>query len=64
MTLNSATLVLVILAAVNQGLDTLFRVNLVNSVLGVVPGLDTAFNLLVGLSGLYVAYNKWFAKKK
>jgi len=52
--LHMVTFTLVIVGAVNWGLTAL-GFNLVNMIVGSVPGLEKIIYLLVGVSGLVVA---------
>ena len=55
-------LILVLVGGLNWGLVGLLNLNLVTLILGSVPILVTIVYDLVGLSALYIAYNK-FVKK-
>ena len=55
-------LILVLVGGLNWGLVGLLNLNLVTLILGSVPVLVTIVYDLVGLSALYIAYNK-FVKK-
>lgn len=45
---------LVVIGALNWGLVGLFNLNLVNLILGSVPGLERLVYILVGVSALYI----------
>jgi len=45
---------LVIIGAINWGLVGLFRLNLVEVLLAFIPGFATFFNILIGVSGVYI----------
>lgn len=49
---------LVVVSAVNQGLAALLNVNVINMILGFAPALERVFYILVGLSGLWLLYEK------
>jgi len=51
--------VLVVIGAVNWGLVGLGGWNVVNLLLGRVAWLESLVYVLVGLSGLYMAYRLW-----
>ena len=55
-------LILVLVGGLNWGLVGLLNINLVTLILGSVPILVTIVYDLVGLSAIYIAYNK-FVKK-
>lgn len=48
--------ILMIIGAINWGLVGVFKLNIVNMLLGDVPILETIVYALVGLAGLYAAY--------
>ncbi|MCF7812596.1 DUF378 domain-containing protein [Candidatus Gracilibacteria bacterium] len=60
--LDSVAYVLVIIGAINWGLTGL-GFNLVEFLLGSMPTLEMIVYLLVGLSGLYVAFGLKVEKK-
>ena len=51
--------VLVVIGAVNWGLVGLGGWNVVNLIVGSIPWLESLVYVLVGISGLYMAYRKW-----
>lgn len=52
-----------VVGALNWGLMGVLEANLVNSLLGSVPLAEKIVYLLVGLSGLYLAYLEWGGAK-
>ncbi|MBN1644999.1 DUF378 domain-containing protein [Candidatus Woesearchaeota archaeon] len=48
--------VLVVIGSVNWGLVGLFKFNLVTTILGSIPILETIVYVLVGIAGLYLIY--------
>lgn len=54
--LNSVSMVLVTLGALNWGLVGAFRLDLVQTILGTSPALVQLVYILIGLAGLYGVY--------
>ncbi len=61
-TVDLIALVLVLVGALNWGLVGLLNIDLVAVIFGSVPVLAKIVYDLVGLSALYVAYNKFIKK--
>lgn len=55
---------LVVVGAVNWGLVGLLNMNLVNTVLGAWPGVERVVYILVGVSGLWLAYDAYVNMSK
>lgn len=55
--LQQAANILVLVGAINWGLIGLLNLNLVNTVLGSVAGLEKIVYILVGLSGVLMLIN-------
>lgn len=55
--LQQAANILVLVGAINWGLVGLLNLNLVNTVLGSVAGLEKIVYILVGLSGVLMLMN-------
>ena len=53
---------LVVIGAINWGLVGLLGMNLVEAILGAGSMLTKIVYILVGVSGLLVAYNQWVQK--
>ncbi len=56
-TLDWIAYVLLIVGGLNWGLFGAFKFNLVTTIFGAIPFLETIVYLLVGVSALYVAYS-------
>ena len=56
--------VLLVVGALNWGLIGLLNMNLVNSLLGAWPTVETVVYVLVGVSGLWYLYNWWMGMSK
>jgi uncharacterized protein len=54
-TVHMVAFALVVVGALNWGLMGLADFNLVNTLLGSMPGVEKLVNVLVGASGLYLA---------
>lgn len=63
-TYRTVALVLVVVGAVNWGLVGALGTNLVSSLLGDGSLFEKVVYLLVGASGLYVAYLEWGTAKR
>lgn len=61
--LDTLTMVLVVVGAINWGLVGLLNLNLVSAVLGSGTALERVVYLLVGASGVLVLW-KWYGGKK
>lgn len=61
-TVDLIALVLVLVGALNWGLVGLLNIDLVAVIFGSIPVLAKIVYDLVGLSALYVAYNKFIKK--
>lgn len=55
--LQQAASILIIVGAINWGLVGLLNLNLVNTVLGSVAGLEKIVYILIGLSGVMALIN-------
>lgn len=53
--LHMVSFSLVIIGALNWGLVGLFGFNLVNTIFGTMPGIETVVYILVGVSAVYLA---------
>lgn len=61
--LDWATMVLVVIGAINWGLVGAFQFDLVQTVLGTSPLLAQVTYILIGVSGLYTFYKMIMMKK-
>ena len=57
-----AAFALVIIGAINWGLVAAWRFDIVQAIFGSMPKLAQAVYLLIGISGLWIGYCKYFKK--
>lgn len=55
--LHPLAFLLVVVGAINWGLVGLFGFNLVNTILGGIPGVENIVYILVGAAGVYSIYD-------
>lgn len=58
-TLDTVTMALVVIAGLDIGILAVAGVDVLNTILGSVATLERLVDVLIGLSALYVGYNKW-----
>lgn len=56
-TIGWVAFLLVVVGAINWGLVGLFGFNLVTTIFGFMPILEKIVYILIGVSGVYMAYN-------
>lgn len=62
-TLETVAWWLVVIGALNWGTKGLLQLDLVEALVGSVPGVAQIVFILVGLSGVYLLFNKLTGKK-